>query len=216
MRAVTRVRVAAVNDYAIIVAGLAALLARHEDRLEVVDAIVLGQRLHAPVDVALYDTYGRVGVAASALRELAESPEVARVAVFTADVHPNLVEEARQAGASGFISKELSGDEIAEAIVQVANGEFVVATGASAAPALDELDWPGRNDGLTQRESQVLALAADGLSNREIAAALMLSSETIKGYVSNALRKLGLRNRVQAATYVQRSEDFARHRALPG
>ena len=66
-----RFRVAAVNDYELIVAGLAELLARFPDRLVVCDRIVLGEPIDTPIDVALYDTYGRVGIAAPALRALA-------------------------------------------------------------------------------------------------------------------------------------------------
>jgi DNA-binding NarL/FixJ family response regulator len=199
-----------VNDYEIVVAGLAAMLARHDDRLAVMDAIVIGEALRAPVDVALYDTFGRQGVAASALRTLLAMDDVGRVAVFTNDLHPDLVEQAQVAGARGFISKQLSGDEIADAIVRVAHGEIVVAT--SAAPAHDRSvrDWPGKAQGLTERESQVVVLAAEGLSNPEIARLLYLSPHTVKGYVSQALRKLGLRNRVEAASFVRAGGAFAR------
>jgi DNA-binding NarL/FixJ family response regulator len=208
---VDRVRVAAVNDYEIVVAGLAAMLARHDDRLVVMDAIVIGQALRAPVDVALYDTFGRQGVATSALRTLASMADVRRVAVFANDLHPDLIAQAQAAGACGFISKQLSGDEIADAIVRVAKGETVIAT--TAAPVHDRAvrDWPGKAQGLTERESQVVVLAAEGLSNPEIARLLYLSPHTVTGYVSQALRKLGLRNRVEAAAFVRAGGAFARY-----
>ena len=102
-----RVRVAAVNDYELVVEGLAALLARYPDRLEVVDAIVIGEPLAGPVDVALYDTYGREGIGVGALKELLAMPEVAKVAVFTMELTPDTVSEARQLGVAGFLSKAL-------------------------------------------------------------------------------------------------------------
>jgi DNA-binding NarL/FixJ family response regulator len=212
---VDRVRVAAVNDYEIVVAGLGAMLARHDDRLAVVDAIVIGESLRAPVDVALYDTFGRQGVAATALRTLAAMPDVGRVAVFTSDLHPELIAQARAAGARGFISKQLSGDEIADALVRVAHGEIVIATTASPRAVRPDLDWPGKERGLTERESQVIVLAAEGLSNPEIATALYLSPHTVKGYISQALRKLGLRNRVEAAAVVRAGGAFARSAPIP-
>jgi DNA-binding NarL/FixJ family response regulator len=137
-------------------------------------------------------------------------PDVGRVAVFTHDFHEQLIAEAREAGAHGFISKLLSGDEIADAVARIGQGEFVVATHAAPAADRPHLDWPGRAQGLTERESEVVVLAAGGLSNREIAAALYLSSHTVKGYMSQALRKLGLRNRVEAAAFVNAGGAFAR------
>ena len=86
----------------------------------------------------------------------------------------------------------------------------MVATSPSRTPTAG-LDWPGREDGLTERESQVLVLVAEGLTNREIATALYLSPETIKGYLRQTYRKLDLHNRVEATNYVLRSGAFARY-----
>ncbi|MCU1454150.1 MAG: helix-turn-helix transcriptional regulator [Acidimicrobiales bacterium] len=205
-----RVRVAAVNDYHLVVAGVAALLSKFSDRLVVVDQLIVGEPLDGPVDVALYDTYGREGVAAPTLRALADTPEISHVAVFSLDLHPDLIAAGRAAGAHGFISKGLSGAEITDAIVRVADGELVVASTPSPRPTLGDLLWPGKSDGLTERESQVLILAAEGLSNREIGAALYLSPETVKGYVSQVLTKLELRNRVEAARWAHRNTTFVR------
>jgi DNA-binding NarL/FixJ family response regulator len=208
-----RVRVAAVNDFEIVVQGLAGLLSRHDDRLEVVDAIVIGERLEGPVDVALFDTFGRRGVGTSALKELLAMPEVDKVALFTLELTPDAVAEARQAGASGFISKGLSGAEIAEAVVRIADGELVIAGTPGPPVPAEDLLWPGKEVGLTEQQSQILALLAEGLSNREIAVAMYLSPETVKTYLRPIYRTLGVRNRVEAAAWVHGASSFNR-RAL--
>src|SRR5689334_18762377 len=102
------------------------MLSRYTDRLEVRDRIILGEQLeNGPVDVALYDTYGRVGLG-SALRELADHDDIGAVVVFTLDLNERLIADARQAGARGFISKALPGERVADGIVAVAMGEDVV------------------------------------------------------------------------------------------
>ena len=92
-----------------------------------------------------------------------------------------------------------------------ARGESLVAASITPRPTVAELDWPGKDDGLTERQSQVVVLAAEGLSNREIAAALYLSPETVKAYLAQAFRRLGIRNRVQATNYVRTSGAFERY-----
>jgi DNA-binding NarL/FixJ family response regulator len=213
---VALVRVAAVNDYEIIVHGLAALLSRFPDRLVVCDAIVIGEPLRVPVDVALYDTYGRERLAVSALRELTATRGVGAVAIFSLDLIPTLVEEAREAGARGFISKAVAADEIADAIVRIARGEEVLVATPTPRPALPQLDWPAKESGLTERESQVLVLLGEGLSNREIGAALYLSTETVKGYVATVFAKLKVRNRVEAALFVRDSGAFTKYQPVRG
>jgi DNA-binding NarL/FixJ family response regulator len=202
------VHVAVANDYEIVVEGTASVLGRFPDQIVVAERLVIGEEISTSVDVALYDTYGRRGLAEPALRELAATPQVRHVAVFSLDLNEELIETARRAGATGFISKALSAERIIEAIVAVAAGREVVATAASTAPAYDELDWPGKDVGLSERESQVLVLVAEGLTNREVAEAMMLSTETIKSYLSSVFTKLGLRNRVEATAYAHRSGAF--------
>jgi DNA-binding NarL/FixJ family response regulator len=203
-----RVRVAAVNDYELVVQGLAGLLGRFDDRLEVVDAIVIGEPLAGPVDVALYDTYGRTGVGVDALKQLLATPAVAKVALFTVELTPDAVAEARGVGVAGFISKSLTGDQIADALVRIADGEAVIASTPSPGEPTDELIWPGKDLGLTEQQSEILALLAQGLSNREIAAAMYLSPETVKTYLRPIFRTLGVRNRVEAAAYVHGAKQF--------
>jgi DNA-binding NarL/FixJ family response regulator len=206
-----RVRVAAVNDYELVVAGLARLLEQFPERIEVVETILVGEPVEVPVDVALYDTYGRPGVAASALRTLVNMEKVESVAVFTLDLTPDFIAEGRLAGAQGFISKALPAEQIVEAIERVASGEQVIAMPTPPEPdAIDGIDWPGKDEGLTERESEVLVLVSQGLSNREIGAALYLGYETVKSYLRDVYAKLGVRNRVEAANWVRSSKAFNR------
>lgn len=208
------VRVAAANDYDLIVAGLATMLAAFPDRLQVCDRVLVGDPIrNGPIDVVLYDTYGRRGIAAEALAELVSQPAVAHVALFSLDLTPALIADARAAGATGVISKSLSGDAVCDAIERIAAGEEVVALADGPGEGVHaDLDWPGKSDGLSERESQVLVLLAEGLHNKEIATALYLSVETVKTHVRQVLAKLGVRNRVEATAYVLRTGAFARYR----
>lgn len=201
------------NDFELVVDGLACLLGRFPDRIRVADTIIVGDPVDTPVDVVLYDAYGRRGPAADAIRTLVGTAGVGHVALFSLDLADLLVAEARSAGATGMISKTLRGDQIVDALVQVAQGESVLACGTAPGPVEAVLSWPGKSDGLTERESQVLGLAAEGLTNAEIGGLLYLSRETVKSHISRALRKLGLRNRTQAVGYVLAARDYTR--ALP-
>lgn len=201
------VAVAAVNDYEIVVQGLAAMLEGFPDRVVVRDRIIVGEPVTEPVDVALYDTYGRLGVAAERIAELRDEPNVGRIAVFSLQIQPELIVEARQNGATGFISKCLPAEQIIEALERVAAGEDVEALGDQSPPPA-ELDWPGREKGLSQRESEVLVHAAQGLRNHEIAAALFIGTETVKSHLRSAYSKIGVRNRVEAASFVAGSRGF--------
>jgi DNA-binding NarL/FixJ family response regulator len=202
------IRVAAVNDYELIVAGVAALLGRFPDRFTVVDALIVGQPIDEPVDIALFDTFGRVRLANEALGWVCAHENVAKVAVFSLSLSPESIEDGRALGVDGFISKALDGEGIADAIEAIARDEFVVAGPPDADSSRAVSDWPGRAEGLTQRESEVLVMMARGYTNAEIAAALYIGTETVKTHVRRVLTKLGLRNRAQAGTYVERSASF--------
>jgi two-component system, NarL family, response regulator LiaR len=205
------IRVAAVNGYELVVEGVAGLLRRFPDRLEVCERIVIGEELEVPVDVALYDTYGRTELVSDALRTLIKQPFVGCVAIFTLDLSRPLIADARGAGARGFISKAASGDEVADALVRIADGEIVELFHGSPHPATDVLVWPGKNDGLSERESQVLVLCAQGLTNPEIAKSLYVGVETVKSHLRNVYAKLGLKNRIEAAAYVLSAGGFGRY-----
>ena len=138
-----------------------------------------------------------------ATRSLVEAGSAARILVLTTFDLDEYVFAAVRAGASGFLLKDAEPDELVDAIRVVAAGNslfgpsatqhlverFAQATSAAANPSLDEL---------TEREREILGLLARGLSNAEIADRLYLSETTVKTHVSAVLRKLGVRDRVQA------------------
>jgi DNA-binding NarL/FixJ family response regulator len=203
-----RVRVALVNDYEIIVRGLAHLLEAHADRIQIVD-MVAGELPHRAADVALFDAYGRRGLGVEAIAQMVADPIVRHVAVFSAVVVPHLVDKALAAGASGYLPKSLSGDELTDALVRIANGERVVlGDGARRAGRASQPPWPGMSRGLTERESELLTLVARGLRNEEIAEALYVSTNTVKSHLKSAFRKLGARNRAEAAAAVAADATF--------
>jgi DNA-binding NarL/FixJ family response regulator len=205
------IAVAAVNDYELIVSGLAAMLARYPDQLRVVERFLIGEPVeNGPIDVALFDTYGRVGIAERALVTLTKEPQIRSIALFSLDFPAPLMADARRLGITAFISKTLSGDELVAALGDAALGHPVDTRGPRRSRFQRERMWPGKEEGLTERESQVLVLCAEGLTNREIAEALYLSPETIKSHLAHIYRRLDLANRTEAARYVQLTGAFAR------
>jgi DNA-binding NarL/FixJ family response regulator len=202
------ISVATVNDYDLVVAGVAALLGRFPERFTVCDALIVGEPIVEPVDVALFDTFGRVRMANEALGWLCAHELVDKVAVFSLSLAPELVADGRELGVQGFISKALPGEDIADAIEAVAQGREIIAGPPDTDTPAETLDWPGREEGLTQRESEVLVMMSRGYTNAEIASALYIGTETVKTHVRRVLTKLRLRNRAQAGAYVERSNSF--------
>ena len=127
-----------------------------------------------------------------------------RVVILTDAADERRLFEALRRGASGYLLTSLSGAELAENLVRVRNGEVVVDPTLAPRMAMrgahdgDVHAWPGRQLGLSRRESQVLTLLADGLSNRLIASELVLGEETVKTHLRNIYRKLEVKDRAQA------------------
>jgi NarL family two-component system response regulator LiaR len=193
------VRVAIVNDYELVVVGVAALLAPYEDRVQVVELDANLPVLRA-VDVVLYDTFGQIqgrGIDMAALRDGGE----AKVAVYSWNLHQELVQESLDAGANGYISKGLDAEELVQAIERIHAGETVVPSGGGSVSPRTDAAYPGKEHGLTVRESEIIALITQGLSNREIAERSYLSINSVKTYVRTAYRKMGVERRSQAVLW---------------
>ena len=192
-------RVAIVNDYDLVVAGVAAMLEPHHERVAVVE-LDSNLPVVSEVDVILYDTFGQVQGDGVDLEDLVRGSG-ARVVIFSWNTQPDLVERAIRKGASGYLSKELSSEEVVGALESVHEGKIVVPH-PSLSPAHEAKgDWPGREAGLTAREAEVLALITQGFSNQEIAERSYLSINSVKTYIRTAYRKIGVTRRAQAVVW---------------
>jgi len=199
----TPVRVALTNDFELVVAGLARMLAAFPDRVEVLDTAVQGEGIDRRVDVALFDTFGHVGTGFEEIERLVKDPDIHRVAVFTWQFDRALVDRALALGCTGYLSKALDADQLVQALERIARGHQIV----SDDPMLDrhtsaDRTWPGRAEGLSERESEVLVLIAEGLSNLDIARSLSISPNSVKAHIRSGYRKLGVSTRAQAVRAV--------------
>jgi DNA-binding CsgD family transcriptional regulator len=104
-------------------------------------------------------------------------------------------------GASGYLSKTLPGGELVTALEAIHAGNRVVSVPPGRARPAVGLDWPGRSEGLTERESEILALITQGKSNAEVAATKFLSLNSIKSYIRTTYRKIGVKSRTQAVLW---------------
>ena len=192
------IRVAIVNDYAVVVAGIAALLA--EESIDVVETSV-SLPVITDVDVVLYDTFGQIQGNGIDLEDLVRD-SCAKVVIYSWNLRPELVDRAVDAGASGYLSKVLTGPEIVEALSRILRGEIVILAG-NHETSVDAAagDWPGRSAGLSPREAEVMALITQGLSNQEIADRAYLSINSVKTYIRSAYRKVGVERRAQAVLW---------------
>jgi DNA-binding NarL/FixJ family response regulator len=203
------IRLAIANDYAIVVAGVASMLAEYDDSVVVVE---LDNRLSvlSTVDIVLFDAFAQVvGDGVNLADHLYENG--AKVVVFTWSSHPESVARALRQGAAGYLSKGLTAGELVEAIEAIHDGEVVTSPHVEHGDARGEGDWPGRDAGLSPREAEMVAFIVKGLSNQEIADAAYLSINSVKTYVRNAYRKLGVERRPQAALWALQNGFAAEH-----
>ena len=203
------VRVVIADDQGMVRSGFTTLLNSEPD-IEVIGEAVNGQEAIARAaqlrpDVLLMDVRMPVLDGLQATREITAMPGAPKVLILTTFDLDDYVYQALRWGASGFLLKDASAQELADAVRIVAAGDALLSPGvtrrliaefarmgAPRGPSRDNLD------GLTERECEVLALVARGLSNAEIAGRLVVAEQTIKTHVSRILMKLGLRDRTQA------------------
>lgn len=196
------VRVAVANDFDLVVAGVAALLAKFSPGLEVTELVVGREAIVEPVDIVLFDTYGRAEMGLDRVGDLRRMANVGRVAVYTLAWDAEMVRAALGHGADAVLSKTLPASQLAADLTRVAGGETIVDPGSGRAVRGTGRLWPGGDCDLTERESEVLSLVAAGLSSSEVGRRLHLGVNTVKTHLRHAYRKAGVRNRAQAASYV--------------
>ena len=178
------------------------------------EAVEACAKLHP--DVVLMDVRmpGVGGI--EACRRISAAAPGTRILMLTMSDDESDLFEAIKAGASGYLLKDLPGEEVAEAIRKVHDGQAIIPP-SMASTLLKEFSRLSRDNGgasspdtrLTDREVEVLRLVARGLANREIADELVISENTVKNHVRNILEKLHLHSRVEAAVYAHRQHLIA-------
>ena len=194
------IRVALVDDYEVVLIGIAHMFDRYRDRV-VVAEIDSNESVDDPVDIALYDSFAQPESDHDHIAVLAANPRARRVVVYTWNFHPHLIRSARDKGASGYLSKTLAARDLVAALEAVHAGEVVVSPPPRRARSAIGLDWPGRGEGLTDREAEILALITQGKSNAEVAALTYLSPNTVKSYIRTLYRKINVASRTQAVLW---------------
>ncbi|MFB8782612.1 response regulator [Streptomyces albogriseolus] len=211
------IRVLIADDQQMVRQGFTVLLNTQPD-IEVVGQAVngieaVGQVGELAPDVVLMDIrMPELGGIEATARITAVHPEVKVLVLTTFDLD-EYVYEALRAGASGFLLKDASAEQLAEAVRVVAAGDALLAPGVTRRliAEFSRLDprprTPQRRKvgDLTERETEVLSLIAQGLSNAEIAVRLVVAEQTVKTHVGRILVKLGLRDRTQAAVFAYES-----------
>ena len=208
------IRILLVDDSEVVRIGLAAVLGQEPD-LEIVaqagtsgDAVTQAQRFRP--DLVLMDVRIPENGGIQAGREILDQLPGTRVLFLSAFNDDELVRAAIVIGAHGYLLKEIDAQTLIESVKRVAGGESILD------PALRSgmVDWVLRNvpgeeaerPPLTPQEERIIALVADGKTNKEIAVAMEISPKTVKNYLHNIFEKLGIKRRSQAAALHIRKE----------
>lgn len=203
-----RIRVLVVDDHAMVRRGLATFLKVFDD-LELSGEAASGQaaiQLCAELqpDVVLMDMVMPDMDGAAATRQIRLQSEAIQVIALTSFKEEGLVQSALQAGAIGYLLKDVSADELAQAIRAAHAGRATLSPEAAQVLVQAASQAPAPGLDLTERERTVLALMVEGLNNTQIAARLTVSPSTIKSHVSNILSKLGVASRTEAVALALR------------
>jgi DNA-binding NarL/FixJ family response regulator len=194
------ISVALVNDYDVVLEGLARMLDRYRDRVVIVE-MDANETVQDAADIVLYDNFAQPESDRDEVSTLVASERARRVVVYTWNFHPGLIANARRQGVHGYLSKTLSAHDLVAALEAVHAGETVINDAPPRARTAAGLDWPGRAEGLTDRESEIVALITQGMSNAQICELTFLSPNTVKSYIRTIYRKIGVDSRTRAVLW---------------
>ena len=205
------IRLLLVDDHQVVLVGLRTVLHNHHHGITVVgeagskaEAVRMAKRLKP--DVVLMDVRLPDGSGVEACRDILASHPTMRVIFLTSFADDEFALAAVLAGAKGYVIKNIDSDLLIQSIQAVANGQSLLSPALTQralarVKARPAQTGPVRTQSLAPQEERVLALVAEGLTNKEIGAALQLSDKTVKNYLSNMFQKLHITRRAQAATY---------------
>lgn len=195
------VRIAVLNDYEVVLQGVIKLFKPFKARLTVqeLSATVPSRE---PVDIVLYDTFASTRNVSGVFRDIRAD----KLVLYTSNIHPELVDTALRGGADGILSKSLPVEDLVSTLERIHAGEIIIfdatipRTPSTVEPA-GRRAWPGRSSGLSERESEVVALFTRGLSNQEIADRAYLTLNTVKTHIREAYQKMDVTKRSQAVLW---------------
>jgi DNA-binding NarL/FixJ family response regulator len=199
-----------VDDHEVVRMGLRTLLERREGFIIVGEASNVAEAVavahQSQPDVIVMDIRLPDGTGVDACREIRSQHPETRVIMLTSYADDEAIYGSIMAGASGYLLKQTRGQSLAEAIERVASGESLLDP-AVTAKVLERMRSLARGEQddlavLTEQERKILALIAEGKTNKEIADEIFLSDKTVKNYVSSILSKLNLRRRSEAAAFM--------------
>ena len=213
------VRVVLVDDHEMVIEGLKAMLTPFADRVEVVGEAVGAEKALTVIaelrpDIVLCDVRMQGVSGLDLCREIRECDPDRKVILLSVYDDEQYLFQAMRVGASGYLLKGISSDELVRQIEGVQAGSTAIDAGLAARAAetaarlQSDQFWPGARQGLTQRESEILSLVVTGLSNRGIAGRLVIGEETVKTHLSSIYRKLGVSDRTSAAATALREGIF--------
>ena len=213
------IRVFLLDDHEVVRAGLRGMIDLEEDMSVVGEASTAEEALSrippTQPNVAVLDVRLPDGDGVEVCRDVrARHPEI-RCLMLTSYADDEALFSAIMAGASGYVLKQIRGNELVDAIRRVAAGESLLDP-AVTARVLERLRTPSdpedeRIASLSDQERRILDLIAEGKTNRQIADEIFLAEKTVKNYVSNMLAKLGMSRRSEAAAYAARLSERRKH-----
>jgi DNA-binding NarL/FixJ family response regulator len=206
----SRIGVMLVDDHEVVRMGLRTLLERRDgfvivgEAASVAEAVAIARQ--SQPDVIVMDVRLPDGTGVEACREIRSARPETRVIMLTSYADDEAIYGSIMAGASGYLLKQTRGQNLADAIERVASGESLLDP-AVTDKVLDRMRSLARGEQdelavLTEQERKILALIAEGKTNKEIAGEIFLSDKTVKNYVSSILSKLNLRRRSEAAAFM--------------
>jgi DNA-binding NarL/FixJ family response regulator len=213
------VRVVLVDDHEMVIEGLKAMLAPFKNRVRVVgEAVGVDKAMTAITglkpDIVLCDVRMQGASGLDLCRAVRERDPERKVILLSVYDDEQYLFQALRVGASGYLLKGISSDELVRQLELVHSGATAIDPGL-AARAVDTAArlqrdefWPGARHGLTQRESEILSFVVTGLSNRGIANKLVIGDETVKSHLRSIYRKLGVSDRTSAVATALREGIF--------
>jgi len=185
-----------VDDYDVVVQGLARMFEPFADRVHVVE-VSTNQPGVEPVDIALIDSFAQT----RDINEVLAEANARRHVFYSWSLEPELIKTWARFGVVGFLDKRLDAEVLVDALERINNGEVVATLDYPFSDEVDIGDWPGRRFGLSAREAEVIALITRGLTNEDIASSMYVSTNTVKTYIRSAYRKLGVDSRTRAVLW---------------